>query len=176
MTGEVNIEAVVGLAHVGLDGFGALEERRAPLIGVAADLTQPGPGPPGESSAPFLTGWRGYFGFCETPSVLRKLDAWIRRHLRMMLWRQWKRGRTGFAELRQLWVGRDLAAQPSSGPQLCLTQSLCYLAWPAIVSAWVIAQPAKLAGYGPVRPVVRQGKPVRAYLCRLPMVPKRGFA
>ena len=40
----------------------------------------------------FLTGWRGYFGFWETPSVLRKLDAWIRRRLRMVLWRQWKRG------------------------------------------------------------------------------------
>jgi RNA-directed DNA polymerase len=59
----------------------------------------------------FLTGWRGYFGFCETPSVLRKLDAWIRRRLRLVLWRQWKRGRTRFAELRQLGVGRDLAAQ-----------------------------------------------------------------
>jgi RNA-directed DNA polymerase len=59
----------------------------------------------------FLTGWRGYFGFCETPSVLRKLDAWIRRRLRLVLWRQWKRGRTRFAELRRLGVGRDLAAQ-----------------------------------------------------------------
>ena len=59
----------------------------------------------------FLTGWRGYFGFCETPSVLRKLDAWIRRRLRLVLWRQWKRGQTRFAELRQLGVGRDLAAQ-----------------------------------------------------------------
>ncbi|HYA80270.1 MAG TPA: group II intron maturase-specific domain-containing protein, partial [Methylocystis sp.] len=27
-------------------------------------------------------GWRGYFGFCETPSVLRALDQWIRRRLR----------------------------------------------------------------------------------------------
>jgi RNA-directed DNA polymerase len=59
----------------------------------------------------FLTGWRGYFGFCETPSVLEKLDSWLRRRLRMVFWRQWKRGRTRFAALRRLGVGRDLAAK-----------------------------------------------------------------
>jgi RNA-directed DNA polymerase len=59
----------------------------------------------------FLTGWRGYFGFCETPSVLRKLDSWLRRRLRMVFWRQWKRGRSRFAALRRLGVGRDLAAK-----------------------------------------------------------------
>ena len=30
----------------------------------------------------YLVGWRAYFGFCETPSVLRALDQWIRRRLR----------------------------------------------------------------------------------------------
>lgn len=59
----------------------------------------------------YLIGWRGYFGFCETPSVLNKLDSWIRRRLRMILWRQWKRGRTRFAELRKCGVNHDLAAQ-----------------------------------------------------------------
>lgn len=38
----------------------------------------------------YLVGWRGYFGFCETPSVLEKLDGWIRRRLRAYLWKQWK--------------------------------------------------------------------------------------
>jgi RNA-directed DNA polymerase len=59
----------------------------------------------------FLTGWRSYFGFCETPSVLSKLDKWIRRRLRMVQWRQWKRGRTRFAELRKRDVNHDLAAR-----------------------------------------------------------------
>ncbi|MFC1707980.1 group II intron maturase-specific domain-containing protein [Planctomycetota bacterium] len=27
--------------------------------------------------ARYLSGWRAYFGFCETPSVLRDLDSWI---------------------------------------------------------------------------------------------------
>jgi RNA-directed DNA polymerase len=64
----------------------------------------------------YLIGWRGYFGFCQTPSVLRALDEWIRRRLRAIAWKQWKRGRTRFAELRRCGVGRDLAAQTAGSP------------------------------------------------------------
>jgi RNA-directed DNA polymerase len=59
----------------------------------------------------FLIGWRGYFGFCETPSLLWQLDSWLRRRLKMKFWRQWQRGRSRFAALRRLGVGRALAAQ-----------------------------------------------------------------
>ena len=59
----------------------------------------------------YLVGWRGYFGFCETPSVLHRLDRWVRRRLRAIVWRQWKRGRTRFAALRRRGVSKDLAAQ-----------------------------------------------------------------
>jgi RNA-directed DNA polymerase len=64
----------------------------------------------------YLIGWRGYFGFCETPSVLRDLDQWTRRRLRAIAWKQWKRGSTRFAELRRRGVGRDLAAQSAGSP------------------------------------------------------------
>src|SRR5215207_8977159 len=69
-----------------------------------------------ERLAAYLIGWRGYFGFCETPSVLRALDEWVRRRLRAIAWQQWKRGRTRFAELRRLGVGRALAAQTAGSP------------------------------------------------------------
>jgi RNA-directed DNA polymerase len=65
----------------------------------------------------YLRGWRGYFGFCQTPSVLRALDEWTRRRLRAIAWKQWKRGRTRFAELRRCGVGRDLAAQTAGSPR-----------------------------------------------------------
>ena len=39
----------------------------------------------------YLRGWRSYFGFCETPSVLERLDRWIRRRLRSVIWKQRKR-------------------------------------------------------------------------------------
>ena len=64
----------------------------------------------------YLIGWRGYFGFCQTPSVLRTLDEWIRRRLRAIAWKQWKYGRARFAELRCRGVGRDLAAQTAGSP------------------------------------------------------------
>ncbi|MGA8610810.1 MAG: group II intron reverse transcriptase/maturase [Xanthobacteraceae bacterium] len=69
-----------------------------------------------EELSRYLVGWRGYFGFCETMSVLRRLDQWVRRRLRAIAWKQWKRGRTRFAELRRRGVGKDLAAQTASSP------------------------------------------------------------
>jgi RNA-directed DNA polymerase len=59
----------------------------------------------------YLSGWRSYFGFCETPSVLGKLDSWLRRRLRLVFWRQWRRGRTRYVELRQRGVNHGLAAK-----------------------------------------------------------------
>jgi RNA-directed DNA polymerase len=59
----------------------------------------------------YLVGWRGYFGFCETPSVLRDFESWIRRRLRAYVWRQWKTGRRRYAALRSLGVPRDTAAR-----------------------------------------------------------------
>ena len=47
----------------------------------------------------YLKGWRNYFGFCQTPSVLRELDSWIRRRLRAKIWRQWRLCRKRVREL-----------------------------------------------------------------------------
>jgi len=69
-----------------------------------------------EELARYLTGWRAYFGFCQTLSVLRELDQGIRRRLRAIAWKQWKNGRTRFAELTSRGVGRDLAAQTAGSP------------------------------------------------------------
>jgi RNA-directed DNA polymerase len=64
-----------------------------------------------EDLSRYLRGWIGYFGKCETPSVLQGLERWIRHRLRSMVWKQWKRGTVRFAELHKRGVGRDLAAQ-----------------------------------------------------------------
>jgi len=69
-----------------------------------------------EQLARYLTGWRAYFGFCETPSVLRELEQWTRRRLRAIAWKQWKRGRTRFAELTSRGVGWGLAAMTAGSP------------------------------------------------------------
>jgi len=59
----------------------------------------------------YLMGWRGYFSFCQTPTVLRSLEEWLRRRLRSVVWKQWKYARVRFAELSKRGVGKDLAAQ-----------------------------------------------------------------
>ena len=59
---------------------------------------------------------RGYFGDCQTPSVLQSLESWLRRRLRSVVWKQWKRGRKRFRELRKRNVDKDLAAQTASSP------------------------------------------------------------
>ena len=69
-----------------------------------------------EELSRYLTGWLGYFGFCQTPSVLKNLESWTRRRLRSFIWKQWKRGRRRYAALRERGVGRDLAAQTAGSP------------------------------------------------------------
>lgn len=62
----------------------------------------------------YLRGWLAYFGTCQTPSVLKDLESWLRRRLRSVVWKQWRRGRTRFAELCKRGVSRELAARTAS--------------------------------------------------------------
>jgi group II intron reverse transcriptase/maturase len=57
----------------------------------------------------YLTGWKEYFCFAETPSVFSSLDAWIRHRLRMVQLKQWKRGRTIYRELVRLGMTESTA-------------------------------------------------------------------
>jgi RNA-directed DNA polymerase len=63
----------------------------------------------------YLRGWKSYFGFCQTPSLLRALDKWIRHRLRSMIWKPWKYGPQRYRQLRQRGVDKDLAASTAGG-------------------------------------------------------------
>jgi RNA-directed DNA polymerase len=63
-----------------------------------------------EELASYLRGWRGYFGFCETPEVLIALTRWVRLRLRAALWRQWKTPRRRRAALIALGIKGQLAS------------------------------------------------------------------
>jgi RNA-directed DNA polymerase len=52
----------------------------------------------------YMMGWIGYFRQANTPSVFEALDRWIRRRLRQMIWKRWKRGTTRYRELIKLGV------------------------------------------------------------------------
>src|ERR1700688_1699433 len=66
--------------------------------------------------ATYLRGWKSYFGFSQTPSVLQKLEAWMRRRLRSVIWKQWKRSKVRFVKLRQRNIRPALAAQTAGSP------------------------------------------------------------
>jgi RNA-directed DNA polymerase len=65
-----------------------------------------------EDLTPVLTGWVRYFRLAETRVSFEELDQWLRRKLRCILWRQWKRPRTRAKELmkRGLDPGRAWAS------------------------------------------------------------------
>ena len=122
-----------------------------------------------EELAPYMRGWRSYFGFCETPEVLVSLTRWVRLRLRAALWRQWKTPRRRRAALLELGVRPRLASNTAGsgrGPwylakakALSVGLSNAYfqsLGLPTLIDGW-IAQPTRTAVYGPVRTVVWQG-------------------
>ena len=59
----------------------------------------------------YLQGWQGYFGFCQTPTVIDRFNKWIRRRIRSTACKQWRTGKTGYARLPELGLSHDLAAR-----------------------------------------------------------------
>lgn len=58
----------------------------------------------------YVVGWMAYYRVADTPSVFEELDQWIRRRLRQMVWKRWKRGTTRYRELVKLGVHPERAA------------------------------------------------------------------
>ena len=83
-----------------------------------------------EELAPYMRGWRSYFGFCETPEVLIGLTRWVRLRLRAAMWRQWKTQRRRRAALLELGVRPRLASNTAGsghGPwYLARAQALAF--------------------------------------------------
>lgn len=64
-----------------------------------------------EQLGKYLPGWKGYFRLAQTPTTFRDLDSWIRRRLRAVQLKQWKRGTTIYRKLRGLGASHEVAAQ-----------------------------------------------------------------
>jgi group II intron reverse transcriptase/maturase len=63
----------------------------------------------------YTVGWIGYYRQANTPSVYEDLDKWIRRRLRQMIWKRWKRGTTRYRELVKLGVPKRWAQEGAGG-------------------------------------------------------------
>src|SRR5438445_8916529 len=118
-----------------------------------------------EELAPYLRGWRTYFGFCETPLVLISLTRWVRLRLRAAMWRQWKTPRRRRAALLGLGVRPRMASHTAGsglGPwylarakALSVGLSNAYflsLGLPSFIDELVLTCPT--AVYGPLCRVV----------------------
>jgi RNA-directed DNA polymerase len=64
-----------------------------------------------EELTSYLRGWIGYFGYCQTPTVLQELEKWTRRKLRCLVWKRWKRGTTRFKRLHAMGLTINQARQ-----------------------------------------------------------------
>jgi RNA-directed DNA polymerase len=57
----------------------------------------------------FTVGWTAYFAFADTPYPFEQLDQWLRRRLRQVKWKDWKRVRTKRRKLIALGIPEDEA-------------------------------------------------------------------
>ena len=63
----------------------------------------------------YLRGWHNYFRLTEVKQPFITLDQWIRRRLRKLLWRQWKKPKTRYKKMVQLGVKADRAKKAVAG-------------------------------------------------------------
>lgn len=117
---------------------------------------------------PVIRGWVAYFRLSEVKASFEALDQWLRRKLRCILWRQWKRPRTRETKLRQ--HGLDpyhawKSANNGRGPWWNAGASHMNQAVPTLLlrrsglTSFLdehrrLALASRTAGYGTVRPVV----------------------
>lgn len=59
----------------------------------------------------YLVGWFGYYQLAETPTVFQELDGWIKRRLRCIRWKEWKKVKTRFKNLKKLGIQTSKAWQ-----------------------------------------------------------------
>ena len=57
----------------------------------------------------YLRGWWAYFGYADSLSALNRIENWIRRRLRSLVWKQWRNRRTRVRELRKRGIYKEAA-------------------------------------------------------------------
>jgi len=119
----------------------------------------------------FLTGWAAYFALADTPSVFDEVDEWLRRRLRQVRWKEWKRPAARRRNLRALGIPDDKARMwggsrkgywrmAGSAP---LSRAMPIRYWtdlglvPLGLRVRQLREHWRTAGCGPARPVVWEG-------------------
>ncbi|MFS8563596.1 MAG: group II intron reverse transcriptase/maturase [Rhabdochlamydiaceae bacterium] len=101
---------------------------------------------------PLTRGWANYFGIADERGIFEKLDGWIRRKIRSILWRQWKQPRTRHKRLEELGLKDSTArkhAYSSKGPWR-MAKTYC-------MHKGVSNRVIEAMGYTPMMNIVRAG-------------------
>ena len=99
---------------------------------------------------PITRGWANYFGIAEGKGVFANLDGWIRRKIRGILWRQWKKPRTRCKRLIALGIKEKTAKQTAYSSKGPWRMARTYGMHKALAN-WVI----EAMGYMPMESMVR---------------------
>lgn len=59
----------------------------------------------------FITGWVNYYKIGDMKIFLKRIDQWLRRRIRMIYWKRWKRVRTRYRNLQKLGISKNRAWQ-----------------------------------------------------------------
>ena len=99
---------------------------------------------------PITRGWANYFGIADVRQIFGTLDGWIRRRLRDILWRQWKRPRTRRKRLIELGLKESAARQAAYSSKGPWPMARSYAVHRALRN-WIIEE----MGYVPMESMVR---------------------
>ena len=95
-----------------------------------------------ERLSQYIKGWVQYFKLADMEKLLQKTDEWYRRRLRMVIWKQWKRIKTKFANLIKLGVKKSKAFEWSN-----TRKSYWHTAGSFILSTTITNERLRQAGY-----------------------------
>jgi group II intron reverse transcriptase/maturase len=90
----------------------------------------------------FVTGWVNYFKLADMKNLLKTTDQWLRRRIRMVVWKQWKRIRTRYAMLKKLGIVDWVAWEGAN-----IRKGYWHVARNPIVAKAISAERLKKAGY-----------------------------
>ena len=95
-----------------------------------------------EALRQYITGWVNYFKLADMRRLLERVDAWYRRRLRMVIWKQWKRVRTRWRNLIKLGINKYKAWEWAN-----TRKGYWHIANSFILSRTVTDERLRLAGY-----------------------------
>lgn len=64
--------------------------------------------------APKIRGWASYYKLCDAKAAFERFDEWLRRRIRAIHWRQWKRSKTRVKEMLKRGIDYERARKSAS--------------------------------------------------------------